>query len=708
MIVGLTAVADVTDAVTDAPVRILTRDDIDALLRGDDDEFLPLPGALPEIVIEPETPESSAPPARRVTSDSQASGGARRAAAPDQGRSTQPPSRDAVEVPVAPLSLGSPLTESVDGLVPVDGAGQVGLYQVEMPHDGRLSAALTGVPDGFEVKLLDEKGKPLGAISDPDAGRDLLSRPLGSGSYLLEVTAPEGVSRDESFTIVVQATPGAPEEVKADVLPDGTVEVAWRAPESDGGARIGGYAVTTTPSGPGCSTSGDTSCVVSLPIDSTTHTFTVKARNAVGSSTPSEESRPVVADVVPDKPTDVVAVAGDGSVTLRWAAPDGKVGSAVTGYLITEVGGPGRWKTSGTSLVVDGLANGSTYRFAVAAVNAVGAGDAAQSGPVTPVAAIPTPSVDPAPVPSTDPAPVASPDPAPAPPVTPSPVSPSPVAPSPVPPSPVPPSPAPATVPGAPRELTAAPADGQVRLSWSAPASDGRSPVTGYAVSEVGGSRHWETSGTSLVVDGLANGSTYRFAVAAVNAVGAGDAATTGPVTPEAPAAPIPTTPAPTTPTPTTPAPATPTPVPVTPTDSAEPVAEEPVTEDPVPPAPTSPTPTPEESVSAAPQTEAPQTGESATDEPPAEAPNPRPTPAPTPAPATNGAVRSASQRQPARALASAPVRRTPAAKPVAKAPAVPSGPAAPAKPAPTATPTRSAPAPMSATASAKVAPATK
>ena len=88
--------------------------------------------------------------------------------------------------------------------------------------------------------------------------------------------------------------------------------------------------------------------------------------------------------------------------------------------------------------------------------------------------------------------------------------------------------------PGVPQDLEADPGDGQVALSWSAPASDGGSSITGYAYrySDDDGTtweRDWPTQAdgttTSAVVDGLTNKTTYTFQVRAHNNVGAGPAA---------------------------------------------------------------------------------------------------------------------------------------------------------------------------------------
>ena len=117
-------------------------------------------------------------------------------------------------------------------------------------------------------------------------------------------------------------------------------------------------------------------------------------------------------------------------MTLSWAAPASDGGSAVTGYNVYQGTSPGGEtgpvtgsQVTATGYKVTGLINGTTYYFRVTAVNRVGEGPASAEVKAVPV-----------------------------------------------------------TVPGAPTGLTATPGDGQVTLSWAAPASDGGSPVTGYNV----------------------------------------------------------------------------------------------------------------------------------------------------------------------------------------------------------------------------------
>ena len=181
--------------------------------------------------------------------------------------------------------------------------------------------------------------------------------------------------------------------------------------------------------------------------------------------------------VVPGAPTIGTATAGNGQATVTWTAPASDGGSAITGYTVTpSIGGvaqaPQAFASTATSQTISGLANGTTYTFKVAATNSIGTGTAsAASNAVTPAA--------------------------------------------------------PTTVPGAPTIGTATAGNGQATVTWTVPASDGGSAITGYSVTpSIGGvaqaPRPFASTATSQVLTGLTNGSTYTFTVAATNGNGTG------------------------------------------------------------------------------------------------------------------------------------------------------------------------------------------
>jgi predicted phage tail protein len=80
--------------------------------------------------------------------------------------------------------------------------------------------------------------------------------------------------------------------------------------------------------------------------------------------------------------------------------------------------------------------------------------------------------------------------------------------------------------PGAPTAVTAVPLDEGAEVSWSAPTSDGGSPITSYvATASDGGQTCTTTNTTSCTLSGLVNGHRYTVRLRAVNAKGDGRSA---------------------------------------------------------------------------------------------------------------------------------------------------------------------------------------
>lgn len=84
-----------------------------------------------------------------------------------------------------------------------------------------------------------------------------------------------------------------------------------------------------------------------------------------------------------------------------------------------------------------------------------------------------------------------------------------------------------ATSPDAPTDVSTVVGDGEATVSWTAPASDGGSDITGYTVyyeqtghTEVNGTVSAGASDASAAVTGLTNGTSYTFKVLATNSVG--------------------------------------------------------------------------------------------------------------------------------------------------------------------------------------------
>jgi predicted RNase H-like nuclease len=311
-------------------------------------------------------------------------------------------------------------------------------------------------------------------------------------AYTFTAAAFNAVGTGPASTPSTPVTPateaGAPTGVSGT---SGNTQVAlsWTAPASDGGSAITGYIVTPSIGGvaqiPVAFSSTTTAQIVTGLTNGTAYTFSVATLNAVGTGPGSAPSAAVIPATEAGAPTGVSGTSGNTQVALSWTAPASDGGSAITGYVVTpSIAGvaqtPVTFTSAATAQTLTGLTNGTPYTFSVAAINGVGTGPGS-----TPSSAV-----------------------------------------------------TPATTPGAPTGVSGTSGDSQVTLSWTAPASDGGSAVTGYIVTPyLGGVAQTPTTfmsaATAQIVTGLTNGTAYTFTVAAINGAGTGPGSTpSGAVTP--------------------------------------------------------------------------------------------------------------------------------------------------------------------------------
>ena len=333
------------------------------------------------------------------------------------------------------------------------------------------------------------------------------------GTVSVKVTASDsnGGSVSDKFDITVANTaPGAPTTLTATASGTTTINLSWTAPASTGGSAITGYKIEVSSDGGSSFTdqvantgnATTTYAHTGLAADTTRH-YRVSAINSVGTSIPSDvaSATTTTANTAPGAPTTLTATAsGTTTINLSWTAPVDNGGSAITGYKI-EISPDGitNWTdlttttASTTTHAHIGLAADTTRHYRVSAINSVGTSTPSDVASATTTTAN--------------------------------------------------------TAPGAPTSLTAtASGTSTINLSWTAPGSDGGSPITGYKieVSSNGGSSWTElvantgNANTTYAHSGLAADTTRHYRVSAINSIGTSTAsnvanATTGASVPGAP-----------------------------------------------------------------------------------------------------------------------------------------------------------------------------
>jgi hypothetical protein len=147
------------------------------------------------------------------------------------------------------------------------------------------------------------------------------------------------------------------------------VKVDWSPPDANG-ANLTGYSLKIYRGG-GLEKSVDfaadvTSTTVDVEQNGANYTFAIVATNAVGSSDEGDQSAPVVPFGPPFAVASVQAVDGDQSAVLNFAAP-GDNGKAIVRFEAQSSAGGTMEITPGGSFT--GLSNGTAYTFQVRACN---------------------------------------------------------------------------------------------------------------------------------------------------------------------------------------------------------------------------------------------------------------------------------------------------------------------------------------------------
>lgn len=306
----------------------------------------------------------------------------------------------------------------------------------------------------------------------------VIDRSLGEGAEYVDMKATLFLWRgDETYEITPGAasgaTPAPPRSLTA-AGSAGRVDLSWSEPLSGTptgyviyrGSAAGEQALFAT-------IGANTTFTDFAVTNGTTYAYNVTAWSANG---PSSTSNDATATPSSTSSAPVLgALPGLGQISLSWTAPATSGGSVVTSYNVYRGASPGTetWLATmggNLSFVDADLPDGATRYYRVAGVNAAGVGTWSNEVSATTLGA-----------------------------------------------------------PGAPLALIATGGSNQISLSWSAPLTNGGSPVTGYKIhrgTTSGGETLLATIGTntSFVDAGLAANATRYYQVTAITAVGEGAA----------------------------------------------------------------------------------------------------------------------------------------------------------------------------------------
>ena len=351
---------------------------------------------------------------------------------------------------------------------------------------GGLSPTAAGATSTFTLTFVNDvvAGTDTITLTDPgepatgETNRRLLAADDATGTD--DGTDPDVVTLSAVGITEALTAPDLPLRLDDHVLEQGE-EFTLELPEAveNSGVGVITYSLTgTLPTGLSF-TPADREIDGTVSATAETRDYPVSYTAVDSNPTPTTVSRSFTITVtaplaLPGKPQNLMAMPGDGHVTLTWEAPPATgddSGGDVESYEYDQ-NASGVWMDAGTGLTktVMGLDNGTTYVFQVRAKNRKGTGP-----PTAGVSATPRP----------DDVPLA--------------------------------------LPGMPQNLTAKPGNGEVTLSWDAPADGGEVASYQYDMAADG---NWMDAGMatarSKTVMNLTNGDTYVFRLRARNATGPG------------------------------------------------------------------------------------------------------------------------------------------------------------------------------------------
>ena len=366
--------------------------------------------------------------------------------------------------PSAPTNLAATTGNAQVGLswtAPNNGGSAITRYNIEQSTDGTTwTAATPATSTGTTVTVT-------GLTNDQVYHfRVSATNSIGTGSTSNTAQAtPTGQSPP-----IIQPPPTVQDTTPPTIVITGSnpITISLGTTYNDAGATCTDN-VDSTP------TLTDTSTVD----DSAAGSYTVTYTCTDDANNSAQAVRTVNVVTIPGAPAGLRAIAGDGQVELSWRSPANNGGAAIIDYIIQySVNAGASWTTfndgtsTSTSATVAGLTNGQSYQFRASAVNSIGTGSTSNVAPATPTVTVQSVI----------------------------------------------------TAPGIPTSLSATAGNGEITLTWTAPADNGNSPIIDYVIDQsTDGGTTWVDStppisvGTTVTVTGLTNDQVYQFRVSATN-----------------------------------------------------------------------------------------------------------------------------------------------------------------------------------------------
>lgn len=300
-------------------------------------------------------------------------------------------------------------------------------------------------------------------------------------SYQVRIAAKNNIgisSFVESNTITVVHKPGPPTNLQV-TNNSGIITLGWSQPSYNGGAPIQSYSIEYS-SNSGVSWSAptntsNTNIVFNNLNQGSSYLFRIRSYNGLYYSDFNTLSSSTIVATAPSAPIITNVIPRDSEIQVTWSEPSNG-GQNIIDYIIQYSSNNGSsWQTvadgvsTNTEYVIKNLNNNTAYIIRVAAINSIGQGNfSSNSSSVTPIAS-------------------------------------------------------PILAPSAPQSVSYVANDKSIDLSWSAPANNGGSGITGYIIQySSNNGTTWTTRTvafniTSYIIQSLTNGVQYSVRIAAKN-----------------------------------------------------------------------------------------------------------------------------------------------------------------------------------------------